>query len=122
MKASDKPEISERWWTKEKPQDFQGGKELSKALAEAEKALAHAKKGDVKSLDAAVKELGQLHMVVEKTIRKECDKKKDKDLIAVLEGYNHVINDAKKQLYKEGAHRPEDPQAFAGRLTGRISK
>ena len=24
MKASDKPEISERWWTKEKPSDFQG--------------------------------------------------------------------------------------------------
>ena len=115
MKASDKPEISERWWTKEKPGDFQGGKELTKALAEAEKALAHAKKGDVKSLDAAVKELGQLNIIVHKTIRKECDRKKDKDLIAVLEGYNHVINDAKKQLYKDGAHRPEDPDGLPGR-------
>ena len=122
MKASDKPEISERWWTKAKPSDFQGGKELSKELGEAEKALSQAKKGDVKSLDAAVKELGQLHLVVHKTIRKECDKKKDKDLIAVLQTYDPVINDAKKQLYKDGARRPEDYEALPGRQAGRVPR
>ena len=117
MKATDKPEISERWWLNEKPKEFQGGKELAAALSKAEDALKHAKKGDVKSLDAAVKELGHLHMAVQKTIRKECDRKKDKDLIAVLEGYNHVINDRRKQLYKDGAHRPDDESAMVGRQT-----
>src|SRR3954466_760144 len=48
MKASDKPEISERWWMNEKPSDFKGGKELTKVLADVEKTLDHAKKGDVK--------------------------------------------------------------------------
>jgi hypothetical protein len=119
MKATDKPEISEQWWANEKPSDFQGGKDLAKALADARKVLDHAKKGDVKSLDAGVKELGRLRQVVHKTIRKECDRKKDKDLIAVLENYNRVITDRVKQLYKDGAHRPdsEEISASAGRLS-----
>lgn len=114
MKASDKPELSAQWWTKEKPSGFQGGKDLTKALTETEKVLGHAKKGDVKSLDAAVKDLEHLRLVVHKTINKECDKKKDKDLIAVLQGYNHVINDRIKQLYKEGAHRPNSEELARG--------
>ena len=97
-----------------KAKRLSGRQRAHEGASRSRKALSHAKKGDVKSLDAAVKELSQLHQAVHKTIRKECDRKKDKDLIAVLEGYNHVINDAKKQLYKDGAHRPEDPEALAG--------
>ena len=46
MKASDKPEISKKWWTSEKPADIKGA-DLEKALDSAEKALEDAdKKGD----------------------------------------------------------------------------
>ena len=43
MKASDKPEISKKWWVKEKPADIKG-KELEVVLADCEKALRDAKK------------------------------------------------------------------------------
>jgi hypothetical protein len=117
-----KPEISERWWLNEKPKTFQGGKDLAKALAEAEKNLSHAKKGDVKSLDTAVKSLEHLRQAVHKTINKECNKKTDKDLINLLEGYNHVIIDQTKQLYKEGAHTPEQRDDIMAGRGGRFSK
>jgi hypothetical protein len=117
MEPGDKPEISEAWWTSNKPEDFQGGKELTRALAEAEGALKNAKKGNTKSLALAVKECNQLRGTVLKTIRKECDKKKDKDLVSVLEKYTPVINDQLKQLYKDGAPRPEDLEALVSGAT-----
>ena len=36
MKSSDKPEISKKWWTSEKPNDIQG-QDLEKALASAKR-------------------------------------------------------------------------------------
>ena len=54
MKATDKPEISKKWWSSAKPSDVKGA-ELEKALAAAEKALAdEEKKGDAASIDSAV--------------------------------------------------------------------
>ena len=54
MKASDKPQISKKWWTSEKPGDIKGV-DLEKALVSAEKALAEEKKkkGDEPAIEAA---------------------------------------------------------------------
>src|SRR3989304_520439 len=67
MKASDKPEISKKWWTSEKPDEIKG-QELEKALANAEKALA------------------------------DPDKKKHKEVIAVLEKYEDLIAEESQRL------------------------
>ena len=49
-----KPEISKKWWSKEKPADIKG-KELDGALGDCEKALAEAsKKPDGDTLQAAL--------------------------------------------------------------------
>jgi hypothetical protein len=39
MKASDKPQISKKWWTSEKPRDVQGA-EVEKAIQTAEDQIA----------------------------------------------------------------------------------
>ncbi len=103
MKASDKPEISKKWWTKEKPADIKGA-DLEKALAACEKSLDEAKKKkDDDSIKAALASLEGLSDAVEKTIKKECDKKKHKDLITVLEKYDDLIGDEQKELEKSQA-------------------
>jgi hypothetical protein len=100
MKASDKPEISKKWWTKEKPADIKGA-DLEKALGACEKSLDEAKKKkDEDSIKAALASLESLGDAVEKTIKKECDKKKHKDLITVLEKYDDLIGDEQKELEK----------------------
>jgi hypothetical protein len=100
MKSSDKPEISKKWWLSEKPSTIKGA-DLEKALAATEKALAEAeKKEDADSIKAALAALGSLSSAVDKTIKKECDKKKDKDLITVLGKYDDVIGDEVKELEK----------------------
>src|SRR5438477_2830684 len=114
MKASDKPEISKKWWTSEKPADIKGA-DLEKALANCEKALAAADKKncDADTLKAALASLESLSDAVEKTIKKECDKKKHKDLITVLEKFDDLIDDRAKDLDKsqdslEDAEEGED--------------
>ena len=98
MKASDKPEISKKWWTSEKPDEIKG-QELEKALANAEKALADAdKKGDAESIDACLVALESLGSCAGKTIKKECDKKKHKEVIAVLEKYEDLIAEESQRL------------------------
>ena len=98
MKASDKPEISKKWWTSEKPDEIKG-QELEKALANAEKALADAdKKGDAESIDACLVALESLGACAGKTIKKECDKKKHKEVIAVLEKYEDLIAEESQRL------------------------
>ncbi len=100
MKASDKPEISKKWWLKEKPADIKG-KELEGALGDCEKALADAKrKEDSDTVKAALAALASLSAAVDKTIKKECDKKKDKDLITVLGKYDDLISDEREELEK----------------------
>jgi hypothetical protein len=110
MKATDKPQISKKWWTSEKPVDVKGA-ELEKALAAAEKALADSeKKNDAASIDSAIGALAGVDTAVDKTIKKEMDKKKHKDQITVLEKYGDLIKsetkrleDAKAKLKKEGS-------------------
>src|SRR3990172_7977745 len=98
MKTSDKPEISKKWWTSEKPDEIKG-QELEKALANAEKALADAdKKGDAESIDACLVALESLGACAGKTIKKECDKKKHKEVIAVLEKYEDLIAEESQRL------------------------
>jgi hypothetical protein len=105
MKSSDKPEISKKWWTSEKPDDIEG-KDLVKALDAAEKALADAdRKCDAKSIDDCLGLLKALGAAVDKTLKKECDKKKHKEVIAVLEKYDRLIGDEKERLEKAKAEQ-----------------
>jgi hypothetical protein len=117
MKASDKPQISKKWWTSEKPADVKGA-ELEKALAAAEKALAdEEKKGDAASVDSAIAALAGVNTAVDKTIKKELDKKKHKDQITVLEKYADLIKsetkrleEAKEELEEEGGEDGEEEE------------
>jgi hypothetical protein len=98
MKANAKPELTRKWWTSEKPADIKGA-DLEKALAAVEKALAdEKKKGDAATLEVAIAALGELDSAVDKTIKKECDKKKHKDVITVLEKYFPLIKDENSRL------------------------
>jgi hypothetical protein len=98
MKASDKPEISKKWWASEKPSDIKGV-ELEKALAAAEKALGEVEKnGEPRAIDGALTALSALELAVDKTIKKECDKKKHKELISVLEKYSALIKSKTNEL------------------------
>jgi hypothetical protein len=111
MKASDKPQISKKWWTAEKPRDIKGA-DLEKALQAGEKALAdEKKKSDERSIDAATTALKDIDTAVGKTVGKECDKKTHKDLITVLEKYYDLTRAELKRL--EDA-RTKLPGASAG--------
>jgi peptidoglycan hydrolase-like protein with peptidoglycan-binding domain len=91
VKAPSKPEISKKWWTSEKPADVKGA-DLEKALANAEKALAdEKKKSEPRTIEACLAALAEVESAVDKTIKKEFDKKKHKDFIAVLEKYSPLI-------------------------------
>ena len=104
MKASDKPQVSKKWWASEKPDDVKGS-ELEKALANAEKALAdQQKKSDGESVDACIAAMNQLESAVDKTLKKECDKKKHKDCIAVLEKFEDLIAGELERLEKAQAN------------------
>src|SRR5207248_6428613 len=109
MKASNKPEISKKWWTSEKPADIKGA-DLEKALAACEKALAGADKKncDADTIKAALASLESLSDAVEKTIKKECDKKKHKDLITVLGKFDDLIGDHSEELEKNLSEDEED--------------
>jgi hypothetical protein len=98
MKASDKPQISKKWWTSEKPGDVKGV-ELEKALQAAEKALAdEKKKSDPNLIDACMTMLRELCSAADKTIKKELDKKRHKDEITVLEKYDGLVKFEVKRL------------------------
>jgi hypothetical protein len=98
MKASDKPQISKKWWTSEKPGDVKGV-ELEKALQAAEKALAdEKKKSDPHLIDACMTMLRELCSAADKTIKKELDKKRHKDEITVLEKYDGLVKSEVKRL------------------------
>jgi hypothetical protein len=111
MKANAKPELSKKWWASEKPADIKGA-ELEKALANVEKALADEKKkkADAASIEAALAACGELESAVDKTIKKDCDKKKHKDVITVLEKYFPLIENETGRLQKllEAAGEGED--------------
>ena len=115
MKASDKPEVTKKWWTSEKPSDVKGA-DLEKALAAAEKALAEEKKkSDAASIKALVGALAELDTAVDKTVKKELDKKKHKDVITVLEKYHDLVeseNDRLEEaLAKLGKEGEEDEES-----------
>jgi peptidoglycan hydrolase-like protein with peptidoglycan-binding domain len=97
-KTATKPEISKKWWASEKPDDVKGA-ELEKVLANAERAIAEEKKkSEPRSIDACLAALADVESAVERTIKKECDKKKHKDFISVLEKYSPLIKSEKSRL------------------------
>jgi hypothetical protein len=107
MKASSKPQISTKWWTSQKPAEIKGS-DLETALDAAERALAaEKKKSDADSIDAACESLEQLESAVDKTIKKECDKKKHKDLIAALEKFDGIISSETSRLEDRKEDLPE---------------
>jgi hypothetical protein len=98
MKASEKPQFSKKWWLSEKPADIKGA-ELEKALQAGEKALAdEKKKSDEQSIAAAATALRDIESAADKTIKKECDKKKHKDVISVLEKFRDLIKTEMSRL------------------------
>lgn len=115
MKANDKPQVSKKWWSSEKPSDVKGA-ELEKALQAAEKALEEEKKkSDAKSVDTCMAALRDLGGAVDRTTKKELDKKKHKDCITVLEKYDGLIKaelkrleEAKAKLKKTGEQDGEE--------------
>jgi hypothetical protein len=117
MKVSDKPQISKKWWTSEKPADVKGT-DLEKALQAAEKAQAdEKKKSDAASIDAFLAAIADLEAAVDKTVKKELDKKKHKDVIAVLEKFYDLadaetkrLEDAKEKLAGEGDEDAEEEE------------
>ena len=123
MKSSDKPQVSKKWWTSEKPSDVKGA-DLEKALAATEKAQADEKKtSDAASIDACLGALGGLESAVDKTVKKELDKKKHKDVITVLEKYYDLIKsekkrleDAKAKLKKQGGEQGEEDEEDDNKL------
>jgi hypothetical protein len=100
MKATDRPQFSRKWWTTEKPADIKGA-DLEKALAAAERALAEEKKrSEQASIDACLVALKDVESAVEKTIKRECDRKKHKDAIAVLDKYASLVEADTRRLEK----------------------
>jgi peptidoglycan hydrolase-like protein with peptidoglycan-binding domain len=97
-KTASKPEISKKWWTSEKPDDIKGA-DLEKTLAAAEKAIAEEKKkSEARSIDACLAALADVESSVDKTIKKECDKKKHKEFISVLEKFFPIIKSETSRL------------------------
>jgi hypothetical protein len=125
MKASDKPELSKKWWSSEKPSGIKGT-DLEKALQAVEKALSDDEKAsDEKTIDSCLISFQELEKAVDKTIKKELDKKKHKDEITVLEKYYAVIKsesrrleDAKAELEEgeEGEEGDEEDEEDEGKL------
>jgi hypothetical protein len=97
MKSTDKPEFSRKWWTSVKPADIKGS-DLEKALQAAEKALDGERKGDAASIRACLEALVGVSDAVDKTVSKECDKKKHKDEIVVLGKFEDLIKSETKRL------------------------
>jgi hypothetical protein len=113
MKAGDKPQISKKWWTSEKPSDIKGV-DLEKALSNAEKALAEAeKKQEPAAIDACLTALKGVETAADKTIKKECDTKKHKDVSSVLAKYAELIKSESSRLeeLKKKAAKPAAAKA-----------
>ncbi len=99
---------------------------MEKALASAEKALGEEKKkSEPRSIDACLAALADVESAVDKTIKKECDKKKHKDLISVLEKFFPLIkaetsrlDELKKKAAKGSAAEAngEDEEEDEGKL------
>jgi hypothetical protein len=134
MKANAKPEFSKKWWTSEKPGDIKGS-DLEKALQAAEKALDdEKKKSDAGSIDTCMAALRDLGGAVDRTTKKELDKKKHKDCIAVLEKYDGLIKtelkrleDAKAKLGKaeqgdDGEEEEDENKLFDPEYRGKMIK
>jgi hypothetical protein len=100
MKTSDKPQLSKKWWVSSRPGEIKGA-DLERALANAEQArLEQQRKSDPAAIDTALAALDALSSAVGKTIKSECDKKKHKEVITVLEKFSGLIEAETKSLEK----------------------
>src|SRR6476659_9324510 len=117
MKPSDKPELSQDWWDDARPEDFKAC-ELDDLLPEVEEALADVHKNceDPEEIDECLSLLQDVPAAASKAA-KQCDKQKDKVLIAGLGKYGAVVKEEsaglaklKKQLAKTQAEEDEDEE------------
>jgi hypothetical protein len=115
MKLTDKPELSEDWWDDARPEDLKSC-DLDDLLPEVEEALAHLRNhdDDIDAIDECRSLLQDVPAAAAKAA-KQCDKQKDKVLIAVLGKYGAVVKEEssrleklKKQLAKKQAEDEED--------------
>lgn len=125
MKATDKPQLSKKWWDANRPPDLKSTP-LDKALPKVESALAQQrkKKEDSKAIDDCLAALEEAAEAAEKTI-KQCDKKKHKEVITVLGKYDDLIDDETSRLEalqeklqedEEDEDEEEDEEANEGKL------
>ena len=94
-----KPEISAKWWSTVKPDNVDGKKILEKELTKAEKSLNEQtkKSDDNKVAENCVSALKGLSIA---KITKECDKKKDKDVITALKDLQKLVDKEVDRLSK----------------------
>jgi hypothetical protein len=117
LKPTDRPQFSRKWWTSGKPADIKGV-DLEKALQTLEKVLAEDKKRcDEETVKASCSALDDLESAIEKLISKECDKKKHKDLLSVIDKFDGLIKSERKRLEEalrgleeECSHDDEDDE------------
>jgi hypothetical protein len=125
MKASDKPQLSQKWWDANRPPELKSSP-LGRALLLAESALATQRKhrDDADAIDDCLSALEDVAEAADKTVR-QCDKTKHKEVIAVLNKYDGLVNSEtsrleamQKQLQKENEEDDEadDEEANEGKL------
>jgi hypothetical protein len=115
MKPTDKPKLSEDWWDEVRPDGLKDC-DLDDLLPDVEEALAEQRKNDddPDAIDECLDLLQDVPAAAAKTA-KQCDKQKDKVLIAVLGKYGAVVKEEssrleklKKQLEKEQSDDDDD--------------
>jgi len=100
MKSTDKPQLSEDWWDEARPEELKTS-ELDDLLPDVEEALADLSKNDddADALDECLSLLKKVPPAAAKTA-KQCDKTKDKILIAVLGKFGAVVKEETSRLEK----------------------
>ena len=100
MKPTDKPELSEDWWDDARPEDLKAC-DLDDLLPEVEEALAEQRRNseDPDAIDECLSLLQDVPSAAAKAA-KQCDKQKDKVLIAVLGKYGAVVKEESSRLEK----------------------
>ncbi|MEN1679688.1 MAG: hypothetical protein AAGJ46_08845 [Planctomycetota bacterium] len=97
--AKIKLDLKPATWEKNRPAEVKGAK-LATALKAVDKQSGAEKKGDADAIKSLVESLQTASSAAADVIKKECDKKKHKDLITALKGLSSTVEDEVKRLNK----------------------
>lgn len=97
--AKIKLDLKPATWEKTRPAEVKGAK-LSAALKAVDKQSGAEKKGDADAIQSLVDSLQSASSAASDVIKKECDKKKHKDLIAALKDLSNTVDAEVKRLSK----------------------